>query len=514
METEESPFYPSHFKKGKCRMKKNLIRMLALALCFCALLSFAACGEETPAKADDDITPPVDDTPTADEPEEPSADEPEEPSTDESSADKPATDEPEQPSEPTISDLYMVPVPTPIKPDTPVNYGKWSSLDAQAILSQYERVLRGEEMVYNTTTKKEEYFDDPENDPDIVWNRAWITIVDFDQNGIPEILVKFSNDSMPFYALYYLNDKIYLDHIQRSSATGLYKDYVFCSSGGIYNHYYNVYELTETGLRYNEIAMSNAKQALLEDGTLQLEYIYQLNGENVTKEEFDAFLEWLEDPDTPIEPSKPTEPDEPTQPEIPSEPDVPSDPDTPATPEKWSSPEALEILSAYEAVIRGKKTMIDILSKEETIFSNPGESTFSIWDETHVSIVDFNLDGLPEIIFTTGVFTFDGYDVLYSIGGKIYHTTLSFRGVGGVYKDHIIVCGSGDNIYYDTYEFTETSVSINRVAISSGYQVVQNGSVCMVYSYMLYGNEVTEEQFTAWVDSLGEATPPLITYWM
>ena len=58
-------------------MKNNLIRMLALALCFCALLSFAACGEDAPAKADDDITPPVDDTPTADAP---AADEPAEPS--------------------------------------------------------------------------------------------------------------------------------------------------------------------------------------------------------------------------------------------------------------------------------------------------------------------------------------------------------------------------------------------------------------------------------------------------
>ena len=512
MEAEESPFYPSHFKKGKCRMKNTLIRMLALALCFCTLLSFAACGEDAPLRADDDITPPANDTPTADEPEEPNADEP---AADEPEhPNKPAEpDTPTEPSEPTIPDLYMLPVPTPIKPDTPVNYEKWSSLDAQAILSQYERVLRGEEMVYNTTTKKEEYFDDPENNPDTVWGRAWITIVDFDQNGIPEILVKFSNDSMPFYALYYLNDKIYLDYIQRSSATGLYKDYVFCSSGGIYNHYYNVYELTETGLRYNEIAMSNAKQALSEDGTPQLEYIYQLNGENVTKEEFDAFLEWLEeDSAEPYIPNEPTEStDNPAEPDEPDTPTEPSEPTTSVAPEKWSSPEALEILSDYISVIRGQKTMIDTYTKEETIFSNPGEKTFSIWDETHVSIVDFNLDGLPEIIFTTGVFTFDGYDVLYSIGGKIYHSTLSFRGVDYVYKDHIIACGSGDNVYYDTYEPTETGLSINRIAKSLVFQDVQKG---LIFSYALYGNEVTEEQFTAWVNSLGEATPPLITYWM
>ncbi len=267
-------------------MKNTLLRLLALVLCFCALLSFAACGEDAPTKADDDITPPVDDTPTADEPEKPSANEP-------------TTDKPEHPTEP-------------------------------------------------------------------------------------------------------------------------------------------------------------------------------------------------------------SEPDEPTEPE---------QPDTPAAPEKWSSPEALEILSAYEEVIRGERKMIDTYTQEKTYFSNPGERTFSIWDETHVSIVDFNLDGLPEIIFTTGVFTFDGYDALYSIDGNIYHITFSFRSVGGVYKDHIITCGSGNNCYYDTYELTETGVSINRIATSSGFQVAQNGSVYLIYSYNLYGNEVTEKEFTDWVNDLGEATPPLITYW-
>jgi len=106
-------------------MKKKLIRMLALVLCFCALLSFAACGEDAPAK-DDDIKPPANDTPTADEPEEPSADEPTKP------------DVPVEPSEPTEPDAPVEPT-QPTEPDVPNGaadkYPNWNPEDYENILS-------------------------------------------------------------------------------------------------------------------------------------------------------------------------------------------------------------------------------------------------------------------------------------------------------------------------------------------------------------------------------------------
>lgn len=76
----------------------KLYRMIAFVLCACMLLSFAACGEDAPAK-DDDITPPVDDTPTTDEP---------------------ATDEPTEPETPTEPD---VPSDTPTTPEDPATDG-------------------------------------------------------------------------------------------------------------------------------------------------------------------------------------------------------------------------------------------------------------------------------------------------------------------------------------------------------------------------------------------------------
>ncbi|MBQ2819619.1 MAG: hypothetical protein IJF14_04470 [Clostridia bacterium] len=90
-------------------MKKKLIRMLSFVLCVCMLFSFAACGEDAPAK-DDDITPPANDTPTTDEPEEPSAGEPDTPSQPDTPTEP---SEPEQPSEPTEPD-------EPVEPDTPI----------------------------------------------------------------------------------------------------------------------------------------------------------------------------------------------------------------------------------------------------------------------------------------------------------------------------------------------------------------------------------------------------------
>ena len=76
----------------------KLYRMIAFVLCACMLLSFAACGEDAPAK-DDDITPPVDDTPTTDEP---------------------ATAEPTEPETPTEPD---VPSDTPTTPEDPATDG-------------------------------------------------------------------------------------------------------------------------------------------------------------------------------------------------------------------------------------------------------------------------------------------------------------------------------------------------------------------------------------------------------
>ncbi len=79
-------------------MKSRLVKLFTLFLCLCALLTFAACGEDAPAQADDDITPPADepsinDTPTVDEP---TANEP---TTDEPNADEPTADEPTEPIE-------------------------------------------------------------------------------------------------------------------------------------------------------------------------------------------------------------------------------------------------------------------------------------------------------------------------------------------------------------------------------------------------------------------------------
>ncbi len=253
-------------------MKNYLIRMLSLILCFCTLLSFAACGKDAPSKANDDITPPADDAPTADEPEAPSADEP-------------TTDEPDVPTEPE----------QPTEPDTPTEPEKWSSPEAQAMLEIYNEVLQGKRTLFNTYTKKEEYFDDPENDPTTVLDRAQNRIIDFDQDGIPEVLVWFGSESssMPYDVLYCIDGMIYGAPLQkRSISSTAYRDYIFIGSGGANTHYYSTYELTKNGLSYNQIAKSDM---IWDDVTDQPVYYYELNGIEVTKEEFDAFLEWLEE---------------------------------------------------------------------------------------------------------------------------------------------------------------------------------------------------------------------------
>ena len=279
-------------------MKKKLIRMLSLVLCFCALLSFAACGEETPAKADD-ITPPANDTPTADEPEEPSADEPTkpdvpvEPSEPETPTEPEKPTEPDAPTEPTQPTEPDVPSEPdePSEPVQPTEPEKWSSPEAQAILSQYERVLRGEETVYNTTTKKDEYFDDPGNNPDTVLKRADITIVDFDQNGLPEVLVLFGlNDN--FSLLYSIDGVVYTHNMGGvRSVQVIYKDHIVESSGGMGTSYYHTYTPISKGVMTKKIAYNTIVGW---DSTIQqpLRY-YELDGVEVSEAEYYEFLKNL-----------------------------------------------------------------------------------------------------------------------------------------------------------------------------------------------------------------------------
>ena len=275
-------------------MMSRFYRLLAIVLCACMLFSFAACGEDSPAQADD-ITPPAEDTPTADEPEEPSAEEPDTPTqpdipTEPSEPSKPET--PTEPDEPTEPEVPSEP-DDPVEPDTPTEPEKWSSPEAQAMLEIYNEVLQGKRTLFNTYTKKEEYFADPENDPATILGRAQNRIIDFDQDGIPEVLVWFGSESssMPYDVLYCIDGMIYCAPLQkRSISSTAYKGYIFVGSGGANTHYYSTYDLTKTGLSYTEIAKSDMKWDNITDQPL---YYYELNGVEVTKEEFDAFLEWL-----------------------------------------------------------------------------------------------------------------------------------------------------------------------------------------------------------------------------
>ncbi len=281
-------------------MISRLYRLFAFMLCVCMLFSFAACGEDAPTKADDDITPPVDDTPTADKPEEPNSDEP--------SADKPTVDDPtpdtleDKPTEPDIptepSDPNELDEPTeptesdvPTEPSEPNESEKWSSPEAQAMLEIYNEVLQGKRTLFNTYTKKEEYFDDPGNNPDTVLKRAVITKVDFDQNGLPEVLVLFGlNDN--FSLLYDIDGVVYMHGMGGiRSMQVIYKDHIVESSGGMGTSYYDTYTPTAKGVMTKQIAYNTIVGW---DSTIQqpLRY-YELDGVEVTEEKYYEFLKSL-----------------------------------------------------------------------------------------------------------------------------------------------------------------------------------------------------------------------------
>jgi len=252
-------------------MKKKLIRMLAFVLCFCALLSFAACGEDAPAKADDDITPPANDTPTTDEPEEPSADEPSEP------------DAPTEPSEPSEPDAPVEPTqPTePREPDydDPAN---------QTALTLFYKALKNKITVRYTKDNRSYLLNDlyeQEIKVDFEGQRRVnsFSIEDIDADGVCEVTLGSIPDASDIekLVLRYENDEIV---VYTTTWTFLVKSggmATFGNSGGI----------TQYGTLKFEGGEIKQVVTAFKDSTFVNEpnkHIYTLNGQPSTKDAFDA----------------------------------------------------------------------------------------------------------------------------------------------------------------------------------------------------------------------------------
>lgn len=146
-------------------MKRYLLNIIAVILCLCALLTFVACGKDTPAQADDDITPPADE-PSGDEPTTNETTEPETPAEPEQPGKPEQPTEPNVPTEPGQSEQPEDPE-QPTEPETPAEPEiTWDAEGYQNIVDNYENkalAVYGNKAMVATNDKVQLFYVEYEN---------------------------------------------------------------------------------------------------------------------------------------------------------------------------------------------------------------------------------------------------------------------------------------------------------------------------------------------------------------
>ncbi len=343
-------------------MKTHLVRLLALMLCFCALLTLAACGEGEEQK---DINPPATDDTKEPSAEDITPDAPEVPS---------EPDAPAEPNEPVVPSETNTPaepdIPdepeSPEQPDEPESYEglePWKVAYLELLDSDSER---------NGSA------------------RCDYSLVFVDSDNIPELFRSGPDSATGEIICSYRNNQLFRQQLRRTGGSKYIPSgsLVYNSQGNMGSYSTNVYRLTDNGFvtLFDGGEENDIIQTLDTNGKKITTSItlYYIENKSVTEEEFNAevakhfdfsksksffrdgavvdvdyatICQQIKDwdysilppeapviPDTPIEPETPDEPDTPATPsDIPTSPsDIPTSPSDivtpPATPDTPSEP--------------------------------------------------------------------------------------------------------------------------------------------------------------------------------
>ena len=474
-------------------MKKSLVKLLAVMLCLCSALVLAACGEDAPAKADDDITPPAEDM--------------NDPTEDELTADEPAQPtEPETPDETNtteISAFWEVPTDPAVSPGDMIAY------------EGYYQAIAGDRKVYFPDTEEtmtlSEWLDrfSADKDTDLVFSS--FAVVNFDAyNNYDDIVIAIDDrETYGQLVLYYFNDKVCAKYLS-------YNEMMFINNYGYWTFRSISIEIGIKKFRDSLYWRDTYLFSLCLKGangySAGLSYLQSINRHETTdvdeaeqeanfKKHLSEFyrigeVKWLTFDEENIEKYiklgdfKAQTPSE-LQPETKINSSLKET-------EKWNTPEAKALIAKYERVIWGEENVIDAYTGKEGLFFPDDERLRIVTEKYWITVVDMNLDGLPEVLVGYEDTNY-GYDVLYSIDGKIYRYGIFFRGAQEIYDDHIFVgSGGAATTYYTTYELSENGLIRNDIAYSDEYDKV----------YRINGNTVTKEELDAFVSSFGDAKSP------